>query len=196
MLTVPVSAPKTHAARRPAAKKAPLDLRAGLAELGPELYGRALRLTRSTAAAEDLVQDTVERAMRFEASYEPGTNLRAWVYQILFSVFVTRCRRSRRERNALASLASDPCAWTLRETAAPWTELSPPVARALASIPEAFREAVVLVDLHELPYKEAARKLDVPVGTVMSRLFRGRRLLATAFGAGSDAHATEATAAA
>jgi RNA polymerase sigma-70 factor, ECF subfamily len=164
-------------------KLAPLsnqELRQNLAELTPELFGRALRMSRSPATAEDLVQDTVERAMRFEAHYQPGTNLRAWVYQILFSVFVTRCRRARRERNAMSVLAVDPCAWTLPEASADMRELSPPVARALASLPSGFRDAVVLVDLDELSYKDAAKKLGVPVGTVMSRLHRGRRLLADA----------------
>ena len=63
--------------------------------------------------ADDIVQDTIERALKFSAQYERGTNLRAWVYQILFSVFVTRYRRTRREKNALRVLGSDPCAWTL-----------------------------------------------------------------------------------
>jgi RNA polymerase sigma-70 factor, ECF subfamily len=166
--------------RRPDADQT--ALRQSLSDMAPELFGRALRMARSAATAEDLVQDTVERAMRFEAHYQPGTNLRAWVYQILFSVFVTRCRRSRREKNALANLSSDPCAWTTRDQAAEMESLSPPVARALASVPPVFRDALVLVDLNDLPYKEAARQLGVPVGTVMSRLYRGRRMLAQAVG--------------
>lgn len=156
------------------------DLRKGLAEMTPELFGRALRMSRSTATAEDLVQDTVERAIRFEAQYRPGTNLRAWVHQILFSVFVTRCRRGRRERNALDSLSTDPCAWTSADNAAQMHDLSPPLARAVESLPKAFRDVVVLVDLQEMSYKDAAVQLGVPVGTVMSRLFRGRRQLAEA----------------
>ncbi|WP_234023328.1 RNA polymerase sigma factor [Sorangium cellulosum] len=146
----------------------------------PELFGRALRLSRSPATAEDLVQDTVERALRFAASYEPGTNLRAWVHQILFSVFITRCRRSRRERNALDVLATDPCAWTAPEGCAETHALSPGVWRALATLPPSFRDTVVLVDLEEMSYKDAAARLGVPVGTVMSRLHRGRKLLAEA----------------
>jgi RNA polymerase sigma-70 factor (ECF subfamily) len=154
------------------------DLRKSLAAMTPELFGRALRMSRSTATAEDLVQDTVERAIRFEAQYRPGTNLRAWVHQILFSVFVTRCRRGRRERNALDSLSTDPCSWTTSDCAAEMNDLSPPVARAVESLPKAFRDVVILVDLQEMSYKDAAEKLGVPVGTVMSRLFRGRRILA------------------
>ena len=156
------------------------DLRLGLAKLSPELFGRAMRMARSPELAQDLVQDTCERAMRFEAQYQPGTNLRAWVYQILFSVFVTRCRRGRRERNALDVLSSDPCAWTMPDAAAVMHDLSPPVAGALDQLPRGFRDAVVLVDIEELSYKDAAQRLGVPVGTVMSRLHRGRRLLAEA----------------
>ena len=157
------------------------DLRRGLTALRPELFGRALRMSRSPALAEDLVQDTVERAIRFESNYQPGTNLRAWLHQILFSVFITRCRRSRRERNALDVLASDPCAWTSPDAApTDMDALSPGVARALAALPPSFRDVVVLVDLDELSYKDAAAKLRVPVGTIMSRLHRGRRLLAEA----------------
>ena len=81
------------------------ELHAGLVELIPELRARAMRLCSDRAAAEDIVQDTVERAIRFEDQYQRGTNLRAWAFQILFSVFVTRWRRRRRERNALENLA-------------------------------------------------------------------------------------------
>ncbi len=161
------------------------DLRKGLSLLAPELFGRALRMARSPQVAEDLVQDTIERAIRFEGHYQPGTNLRAWVYQILFSVFVTRCRRQRRERNALEILGTDPCAWTMPEGAAPMYDLSPPVARALESIPKGFRDVVILVDLEEMAYKDAAARLGVPVGTVMSRLHRGRKLLADAVRGGA-----------
>lgn len=155
------------------------DLRRGLVALQPELFGRALRMARSPSLAEDLVQDTVERAIRFESHYQPGTNLRAWLHQILFSVFITRCRRSRRERNALDVLSTDPCAWTSPDGgAAEMDALSPGVARALGSLPAGFRDVVVLVDLEEMSYKDAAARLNVPVGTVMSRLHRGRKMLA------------------
>ena len=161
------------------------ELRRNLAAIAPELFGRALRMARSPALAEDLVQDTVERAIRFEGHYQPGTNLRAWVYQILFSVFVTRCRQNRRERNALEHLSTDPCAWTAPEASAEMSQLSPPMARALDALPKVFRDVVILVDLEEMSYKDAAARLSVPVGTVMSRLYRGRRLLADAVRAGA-----------
>lgn len=157
-------------------------LKLGLVELMPELRGRACRLAGDGTAADDIVQDTIERALRFSAQYERGTNLRAWVYQILFSVFITRYRRSRREKNALRTLAADPCAWTMPErflrpdVAAP---LSPRAQGKLDALPETFRTVLKLVDLDELTYREAASELGVPVGTVMSRLHRGRKLLAT-----------------
>ncbi len=173
LAATPINASKKNVA------PAPVDeIRDGLTKLTPELFGRALRMAHSPEIAEDLVQDTVERAIRFQDNYQRGTNLRAWVYQILFSVFVTRCRRSRRERNALVVLSSDPCAWTRPETRSEMLALSPPVARALDTLPQGFRDVVVLVDIEEMAYKDAAQRLGVPVGTVMSRLHRGRRMLA------------------
>ncbi|MBK6518027.1 MAG: sigma-70 family RNA polymerase sigma factor [Polyangiaceae bacterium] len=157
------------------------ELRSALVAFAPELFARALRLSRNPAVAEDLVQDTVERAMRFESHFIPGTNARAWLFQILFSVFITRCRRARREQKALGSLAADPCAWTTPDGIAPtMSRLTPALAAQLAQLPDAFRRAVELVDLEELSYKDAADRMGVPVGTVMSRLHRGRKLLASA----------------
>lgn len=163
------------------------ELRAGLVALAPELFSRALRLSRNPTMAEDLVQDTVERAIKFESHFIPGTNARAWVFQILFSVFITRCRRARREQKALGSLASDPCAWTAPEGQGPsMTKLTPALADQLARLPDAFRRAVELVDLEEMSYRDAADRMGVPVGTVMSRLHRGRKLLATALRSGEE----------
>jgi len=169
------------------------SLHAGLVKLQPELFGRALRMTRSRELAEDLVQDTVERAIRFQDQYKQDTNLRAWVHQILFSVFVTRCRRARLERKAVGVLSTDPCAWTSSDAANPeMQQLSPPVQRALDELPAGFRHAVVLVDIEEMSYKAAAEHLKVPVGTVMSRLHRGRRALADAMRGGDPALQTAA----
>jgi RNA polymerase sigma-70 factor, ECF subfamily len=167
------------------------ELRRGLVTLAPELFGRALRMSRSPHIAEDLVQDTVERAIRFESHYQPGTNLRAWVYQILFSVFVTRCRRNKRERNAMDVLTTDPCAWTAGDAVSEMAGLSPSLIRALNTLPQSFRDAVVLVDLEEMAYKDAAKKLGVPVGTVMSRLHRGRKMLAEIIRAGAQPQTAE-----
>lgn len=164
-------------------KPAPRNsIRHDLARLVPELRGRALRLAGSRPVADDLVQDTIERAIRFETSFAEGTNLRAWANQILFSVFMTRGRRLKREREAVARLAGDPCAWTCPEPRSEWRELSRPMQRALDALPPAFRDVVVFVDLHECSHKDTAKRLGIPLGTVMSRLWRGRRLLAEALG--------------
>jgi RNA polymerase sigma-70 factor, ECF subfamily len=157
-------------------------LRDEIPALIPALRARALKLCLNANEAQDLVQDTVERALRFESSYQPGTNLRAWLQQVLFSVFVTRCRRLRRERRALESLTSDPCAWTHQDAAPAMRALSPKVEGAIAELPHQFAAVVRLVDLDERTYKDAADALGIPVGTVMSRLFRGRRLLAARLG--------------
>jgi RNA polymerase sigma-70 factor (ECF subfamily) len=157
------------------------SLERGLVTLVPELRIRALRLSGNRATADDLVQDTIERALKFGAQYERGTNLRAWAYQILFSVFVTRYRRSRREKNALRNLSTDPSAWTL-----PCAFASPEVGASLTAstksaldeLPVGFRHVVTLVDLDERSYRDAATELGVPLGTVMSRLHRGRKMLA------------------
>jgi RNA polymerase sigma-70 factor (ECF subfamily) len=159
-------------------------LRRGLVALVPDLRSRALRLSGNRATADDLVQDTVERALRFADQYVRGTNLRAWTQQILFSVFITRYRRSRRERNALRNLTSDPCAWTQPESfSAPDADvaLTRSTRARLDALPTGFRAVIELVDLGEQSYRDAAAQLGVPVGTVMSRLHRGRRLLAESF---------------
>jgi len=162
------------------------ELCAGLQTLRPELLSRALKLARSTEVAEDLVQDTVVRAIRFQRGFQRGTNLRAWAHQILFSIFITRCRRLRRERLALDVLAKTPGAWTLKEWRPETVVLSPPVARALGALPLPYRAAIVLVDIEEMAYSDAARLLGVPVGTVMSRLHRGRAQLAESLACGSE----------
>ncbi len=157
------------------------ELRSKLPVLLPGLRARAMTLCKRRSDADDLVQDTVLRALRFEAGYERDTNLRGWLQQILFSVFITRCRKTSRERRALNVLTTDPCAWTQMEAPAPGRQsLTRPVSRALEALPRQFSAVVRLVDLEERSYKDAAQQLSVPVGTVMSRLFRGRRLLAEA----------------
>jgi RNA polymerase sigma-70 factor (ECF subfamily) len=158
------------------------ELKLGLVRLMPELRARAMRLSGNPATADDLVQDAIERALRFADQYERGTNLRAWTHQILFSVFVTKYRRDRREKNALRNLSSDPCAWTLPDAfAAPdkGVQLTPSTKKQLDALPVGFKNVVELVDLEEQSYKEAADELGLPVGTVMSRLHRGRKMLAS-----------------
>jgi len=158
------------------------ELCSGLQGLRSDLFGRALKLTRSPETAEDLVQDTVERAIRFQHHFQHGTNLRAWAHQILFSIFISRCRRRRLERAAHEVLGNAEGAWTLGQKAPATLALSPPVARAFEALPLNFRAALVLVDLEEMSYRDAATLLGVPVGTVMSRLHRGRALMAAELG--------------
>jgi RNA polymerase sigma-70 factor (ECF subfamily) len=169
-------------------------LRDEIPGLLPVLRARALKLCLNATDAQDLVQDTVERALRFEQSFELGTNVRAWMQQVLFSVFVTRCRRLRRERRAIQTLTVDPCAWTHPEAGPAMQHLSKSVEGAIAELPQQFAAVIRLVDLDERSYKDAADHLGIPVGTVMSRLFRGRRLLATRLGQ-TEATAVEITAA-
>ena len=185
-----IEAPKRLQTRTPIVAHDAQGLERGLVLLVPELRGRALRLTGHAALAEDVVQDTLERALRFAAQYELGTNLRAWAYQILFSVFVTRYRRQRRERSALRVLAADPCAWTAPEAFGrpeQSAKLTPSTMEKLNALPKGFRAVLVLIDLGEHSYREAAVELGVPVGTVMSRLHRGRKMLASKLEESSDA---------
>lgn len=170
--------------------------RAELSAQLPKLRTRALRLCRNAADAEDLVQDTVVRALRFEETFKPGTNLRAWLNQILMSVFVTRCRRRQRERRAVEWLTTDPCAWTQPEASPAMRGLTATVSGVLEAMPPKFSSVVELVDLAEHSYREAAEELGVPVGTVMSRLFRGRRMLASALAPAPRAESKELSVAA
>jgi RNA polymerase sigma-70 factor (ECF subfamily) len=143
----------------------------------PALRARALKLCLNRSLADDLVQDTMVRALRFQSSFQSGTNLSGWTQTILTRVFLSRCRSRTRERLALQALRLDPNAWMQSATKLRVDTLSPPVERAVRQLPAKFGEAVKLVDLNELSYREAADELGVPVGTVMSRLFRGRRQL-------------------
>jgi RNA polymerase sigma-70 factor (ECF subfamily) len=156
------------------------SLRTHIVAVLPELRARAMKLVRNPTASDDLVQDTVVRALSFESQFVPGTNVRAWLSTILFSVFVSRYRRQRREQRAATALSCDPCAWTTPEpfVAPDCATLAPAMKVKVEKLPEVFRDVVCLVDLQERSYREAASELGVPVGTVMSRLHRGRRLLA------------------
>lgn len=160
-------------------EKALSEVRVRLVELLPQLRARALKLCRDRELAEDLLQETALRALSFEDSYQRDTHLKAWLYQVLFSVFVTRCRRRRRSSRFVLEHGADPNLWCgVREPERPNEGLSPPVERAIRKLPRQFGQVVVLVDLNEMSYGEAAAELGVPIGTVMSRLHRGRRLLA------------------
>lgn len=150
------------------------------------LFATALRLTRNRADAEDLVQDTVVKALRFAHQFERGTNLRAWLSTILHNTWRNRLRESGREsatvdvdsarleeiETADGSTATDtPEQLLLRNT------LDADLRAALDELPDVFRQAVWLRDVEEFSYAEIARMVDVPIGTVMSRISRGRRML-------------------
>jgi RNA polymerase sigma-70 factor (ECF subfamily) len=146
------------------------------------LYAFALKLSRSRDDAEDLVGDTMLRAFERWDQYNLGTNIRAWLFTILYHVFVSRKRRiDAREVHA----PDDSEGWSAFEAVG---EVDPEgrfydsflddeITRAIDSLPEEYRSAVVLSDLHDLRYAEIAEILGVPEGTVKSRLFRGRRIL-------------------
>jgi RNA polymerase sigma-70 factor, ECF subfamily len=152
------------------------------------LYAVACRLTKVPLDAEDLVQDALVKAMRARDQYQPGTNLKAWLFKILTNTFINKYRRGGLERVVLDGPDADPLAdgWvsaaSMRALRDPESQALRPIVageirRALDELPEEFRIAVVLSDVEELSYKEIAEAMDCPVGTVMSRLHRGRRLL-------------------
>ena len=148
----------------------------------------ALRYTRNSALAEDLVHDTVVRALRFEDRFEMGTNFKAWIYTILTRTFIHKYRRSKREREILSGASggdvtrffhSEETAQALNNPESAYLKniLSDDVLAALDGLPADFRAVVMLCDVEGLSYKEIAEVVECPVGTVMSRLYRGRRLL-------------------
>jgi RNA polymerase sigma-70 factor, ECF subfamily len=154
---------------------------AALAELDA-LYRAALRLTRSPVEADDLVQDTFVKAFRARARFAPGTNLRAWLFTILMNTWRNRRRDAGRDPVDVDSDRVEHAAATADETASPEelllrSALDVDLKAALDRMPPTFREAVWLRDVEEFTYAEIARILDVPVGTVMSRISRGRRQL-------------------
>lgn len=153
------------------------------------LYGAAYRLTRNPRDAEDLVQDAILRAYRFWDSFEEDSNCKAWLFKILTNTFINAYQRRKRGREVLSAAMAEQEAIdgvlvqerSLRQRTPEELlvdqSLSEPVERALASIPSDFRVAVVLCDVEGFSYKEIAEIMECPVGTVMSRLYRGRRLL-------------------
>jgi RNA polymerase sigma-70 factor, ECF subfamily len=153
------------------------------------LYRAALRLTRRPADAEDLVQETYLKAFRAANQFKPGTNLRAWLFTILHNTARNRARDGARDTVAIdsevvdraadapppggrsAGAAETPESLLIRET------LAPELQAAIDALPEAFRQAVWLRDVEEFSYAEIAEMLSIPVGTVMSRISRGRHML-------------------
>ena len=141
------------------------------------LYGAAYRMTRNAHDAEDLVQETFLRAYRGFDRFEAGTNIRAWLFTILHRVRTDAFRRAGRSPKTVEMIADGPAVPPPQDALAQGAE---DIERALAALPEVFRSAVVLRDVEDLSYDEIASVLDVPVGTVMSRIHRGRALLRAA----------------
>jgi RNA polymerase sigma-70 factor, ECF subfamily len=152
------------------------------------LYSAALRLTRSEADAEDLVQDTFLKAYRFYDRFEAGTNLRAWLHRIQTNTFINRYRRRTRERQAVDGAYAGPVgdgvmsraamrAFTQPVAAAERPIVVGEIQRALDELPEDYRMMILLADVEELSYREIADVIGCPIGTVMSRLHRARKLL-------------------
>jgi len=153
-----------------------------------QLYKTALRLTRSAEDAEDLLQETYLKAYRHYASFEPGTNLKAWLFKILKNTFINEYRRRKQlpaqvdfaeleETFESAVLARDGNATPTPEDELMEISLDAEVRTSLVALPHNYKVVVLLADIEGYAYKEIADILAIPVGTVMSRLYRGRRLL-------------------
>jgi RNA polymerase sigma-70 factor (ECF subfamily) len=152
------------------------------------LYSTALRMSRNAQDAEDLVQDTYLRAYRFFDKFEPGTNFKAWIFKILTNTFINRYRK---KTNTPQQIQFEKIEYGISEDLnekekLEWADLAHPnysemfddqIAGALRELPEDFRIVILLADVEGFSYKEIADIIDRPIGTVMSRLFRGRRLL-------------------
>ena len=157
-------------------------------ELADQVYRVARHMVGSREEAEDLVQETYARAFRSWQQFQPGTNLRAWLLRILTNLNIDRGRRKQRTPDMQSIEANDYyLADKLEESGGPITEeervderlSQDSLVGALAQVPHDFRDVIVLVDIGDFSYQEAAQILDIPVGTVMSRLHRGRRILKT-----------------
>ena len=157
-------------------------------ELSDQVYRVARRLVGSREEAEDLVQQTYERAFRSWRQYTPGTNLRAWLLRILTNLNIDRGRRQQRAPQTTSlDEKGDYYLYNKLESQVPdenpdeervLERLSQDsIVEALADVPHDFRDVIVLVDIGEFSYADAAQILDIPIGTVMSRLHRGRRIL-------------------
>ena len=155
-------------------------------QLADQVYRVARRLVHSREEAEDLMQETYARAFRSWRSYTPGTNRRAWLLRILTNLNIDRGRRQQRAPDTTHLEESDYFLYNRLEDDTDTDEervlerlSQDDIVDALAAVPHDFRDVIVLVDIGEFSYQEAAQILDIPVGTVMSRLHRGRRILKT-----------------
>ena len=150
------------------------------------LYNFALRMTNNAADADDLLQDTYLKAFRFWDKYEQGTNVRAWLFRIMKNSYINRYRKESKEPDTVDYDDVKDFYNTVRDSTVDSNDLQQAVfgnllddevARAVSDLPEDFRTVVILCDIEGLPYEEIAEFVDTPLGTVRSRLHRGRKLL-------------------
>lgn len=166
------------------------DFETDAMQFAPQLYTAAMRMTRNSADAEDLVQETFLKAYRAYHSFEAGTNLKAWLYRILTNTFINRYRSAQR-RPVETDLADVEDLYLYRRIGSESTAevarsvedqvldglVESDIKEAVEGLPENFRIPVLLADLEDFSYKEIADILEIPIGTVMSRLHRGRKAL-------------------
>jgi len=150
------------------------------------MYNFALRLTSDPSDAEDLVQDTIVKAFRFFSSYEKGTNAKAWLFRILKNSYINNYRKQSKQPNQVDYDEVSTFYETIRAERTDTSDLEDKmfrdlidddISQALEELPEDFRTVVLLCDVEGFTYEEIANMLDVPIGTIRSRLHRGRNLL-------------------
>jgi RNA polymerase sigma-70 factor (ECF subfamily) len=150
------------------------------------LYNYALRMTNRPADADDLLQETFLKAYRFWDKYEPGTNIRAWLFRIMKNSYINRYRKETKEPATVDYNEIENFYATVKDRASDSNDLQETlygnlldddVASAVSDLPEDFRTVVILCDIEGLSYEEIAGFVDIPLGTVRSRLHRGRKLL-------------------
>ena len=180
------TAPETEARRLAEDARDRVRFEEEALDLADQVYRVARRMVSSREEAEDLMQETYARAFRSWRSFQPGTNLRAWLLRILTNLNIDRGRRVQRSPDMQPLEEGDYFLYNRLEQSTPVsTDEERVIERlsqddavtALSAVPHDFRDVIVLVDIGDFSYNEAAQILDIPVGTVMSRLHRGRRIL-------------------
>lgn len=152
------------------------------------MYAVALKLTRNPTEAEDLTQNAVLKALRFHDRFQEGTYIKAWLLTILRNTFINDYRRKSRRPLSVELTGAEPAPSNAPDPEVGYEPsndsvpvlfelLEDEVKEAILSLPDDFRDAVIMADLQDLSYKEIAEKMDCPLGTVMSRLYRGRKIL-------------------